>query len=98
MIPEDVERRVAKALEEGKAYLLVCVDTFDRLRGDSDLGYYYPAFDDAAAVKVYAQRFATGVWDPSTLQDFCEAIIELQPPRSATIHDPSQWLKQQTEK
>ena len=92
MILEEVEERIAKARADGRAFLLVCVDSFDRMRGDEDMGYYYPVLDSHAQVAAYIASHQLGAWDPTDVRDWCEAIVEIQGAKSAEIHAPADWL------
>ncbi|PZX13614.1 hypothetical protein LX81_03163 [Palleronia aestuarii] len=86
----DFDSRCDAARASGRRYLLVCVDMFDRMRGDRDMGFYYPAFDRAQEVADYIRNHAIGVPDPSDNRDRCEAIAELG--ATTIVHDPAQWL------
>jgi len=86
-----VAEHCRKARREGRAFLAVCFDTFDRLRGDKDLGYYYPAFDTPDELRIFLADKQTGQWEPGCLNDFCEAVIELRD--GERLFEPSHWLE-----
>lgn len=88
----EVLERAAKAREDGKSFLVVCFDTFDRNRGDDDLGYYYPAFNTAKEVREFLAGKQFGTWDPFIPIDFCEAVVDLH--NGDAVHKPLEWLTQ----
>ncbi|MFC5584208.1 hypothetical protein ACFPOD_03720 [Nitratireductor kimnyeongensis] len=94
MIMIDVEIRIEKAKADGKRFLLVCADTMDRIKGDKDLGYYYPDLETPEDVVRYISRFQLGKWTAGDLRDHCEAVIELGGTAEPVFHDPVAWLAQ----
>lgn len=100
MFAAAVEERSRRAKAEGRAYLLVCFDTFDRLRGDEDLGYYYPTFDTVAEVASRLEGLQFGEWNPSDGSDFCEAVVDLRDwdgkSLARFVSAPLDWLAART--
>lgn len=95
MFLDVIAKRYQSAKSSGRRYLLVCFDTFDRLRGDKDLGYYYQEFDDAKAVHSRLGELQTGEWNPSDSRDCCVAVIDLlsSPEFSENLcKSPALWL------
>lgn len=97
MIMIDVQKQIDKARADGKRFLLVCADTMDRIKGDRDLGYYYPAVNAPPEVITMIANHQLGEWDPNNVKDHCEAIIELREAEEPVIHDPAEWLARQCE-
>lgn len=95
MIMIEVRRRIKKTKAVGQRFLLVCFDTMDRMRGDSDLGYYYPALDDPQDVAAMVGGCQLGEWNPHDARDHCEAVIDLHDGEEPVFHDPAAWLAQQ---
>lgn len=95
MLALDVAERFAKAKAGGHAYLLVCFDSFDRLRGDDDLGYYYVTAETEREVRERLDGLQLGDWDAHNLSDVCEAVIELGDATRfdpGLCEDPRAWL------
>lgn len=99
MFISELAEHAANARRGGYRFVLVCYDSFDRLRGDDDLGYYYPILDTAAAVRndIAAHRLHLGRIPPwADLNDVCEAVINLETAglelTEADCVDPRQWL------
>lgn len=97
MIEVEVALHFHKTRSEGKAYLLVCFDWFDRLRGDEDLGYYYPRFDTPEAVRSHLAICQLGDWNARDARDVCEAVIDLRAAgenfSKAICQSPADWLR-----
>lgn len=91
MLERMVAEQCREARREGRSLLAVCFDTFDRLRGDKDLGYYCAAFDSPAELRIFLADRQTGQWEPGRLNDFCEVVIDLQD--GDRHHVPAAWLE-----
>ncbi|OLP58353.1 hypothetical protein BJF93_07065 [Xaviernesmea oryzae] len=76
--------------------MLVCYDVWDRLKGDDDLGYYYPAFTTVAQVREFLQKVQLGANTASGSADVCEAVVDLSRAREgwhvSLCEEPSAWL------
>ena len=88
MFEDDIAKKIAEARAQGCTYVLACVDTWDRARGDKDLGYYYPMFSQAADVAEYLRRVGHGA--PGG--DFCKSVIHLNADGAAVRYEPHDWL------
>ena len=106
MIMTDVRQHAQKARQQGRRYLLVCYDCYDRMRGDDDLGYYYPAFNTATETKQrlagYGERLGRDVYpgsEPGGMNDVCVAVVDLETAGGDVMDtdclDPRQWLAAQ---
>ena len=90
-----VRERADRARADGRRYLLVCYDVWDRRRGDEDLGYYYPSFDGAHEVAAFLADKQLAV-DTTGYADVCEAVIDLERATGdfdvAWCEAPADWL------
>lgn len=78
MLSFEVAKRFADAKAAGRAFFLVCFDSFHRTRGDLDLGYYYVAVDSEQEVRDKLEGKQLGDGDIHNLADVCEAVIDLR--------------------
>ncbi|GGE20111.1 hypothetical protein GCM10011390_44200 [Aureimonas endophytica] len=97
-IPDEVFSRCRRAADDGKRYLLFCMDVYDRLRGDGDLGYYYPALATAADVAQYLEEKQLGDWNTGNSADVCWGIFDLSATSGEISADscthPLQWMQE----
>lgn len=96
MAEAPIVRRFREAKAAKRRYMLICFDTYDRMRGDADLGYFYPAFDTEEEVRQFLKGKQLCEWTPRNLADCCEAVIDLE--RTGTelfpgdSQKPQEWL------
>jgi len=95
MLAFEVAPRFARAKAAGHRYLLVCFDSFDRMRGDEDLGAYYVTAESEQEVRERLKGLQLGAWDVRNPADGCEAVIDLRQAdvfSEAVCEDPTRWL------
>lgn len=97
MIELEIIKRADKAKGEGIAYLLICFDIFDYLRGDHDGGAYaVPCHSPAEVTAALATRQLGEDWTTKDPRDVCQHIIVLehwqgQMDDPTACLDPKQW-------